>query len=93
MAVKFDINKWLETKGNSGFLKIMLTIITFVIITGSVYLATNGKYNKLPGGIEMNIPVYKYDSLRISRDTIVINNNQKEFNIDNKGTININSDK
>lgn len=93
MAVNFDINEGFKNKETSRFLKIIIGVVTFVIIGVFIYLALNGKHNKLPGGIEMNIPVSKSDSLRIEKDTIVINNNQKNYNIDNKGTINIDSNK
>ena len=93
MAVNFDINEGVENKETSLFFKIIIGSVIIAVIGLLIYLSTNGKHNKLPGGIEMNIPFYKSDSLRLKKDTIVINNNQKNYNIDNKGTINIDSNK
>lgn len=96
MGVNIDVNKGIENKETRSFFKFVFGVIVFIIIVAGgilVFLNNNGKHIKLPGGIEMNIPVYKSDSLKIKKDTIVVNNNQKNYNIDNKGTINIDSNK
>lgn len=91
MALKFNINRGFENRETSSFLKIIVGSVILAVICLLVYLSLNGKHNKLPGGIETNIPVYKQDTMRIKKDTIVVNNNQKNYNIDNKGIINIDS--
>lgn len=81
----FDLNRAIEHKRTRVFTSVILVVLTLFLLLFGGYLILNNKHNKLPGGIETNIPV--------SSDTIppVINNTQKtEINInENKGDINI----
>jgi hypothetical protein len=54
--IKFDLNKGMENKGTSTFLKIILLSAFVIAAIVFIYFSFNGKHNKLPGGFENNIP-------------------------------------
>ena len=86
MGVDFNVNEEVnKNKSSRYFIGAIIVVILIVLII----LALNGKHNKLPGGVETNIPS---DTLQgKARDTNRPVDNSKKIEIkDNHGVIPIN---
>lgn len=89
MSANFDVNRSMEHKKTGVFSKVVIAIALLVVSSIFLYLILNGKHNKLPVGIETNIPLETPDTVK--RDTISINSQTNEINIEeNKGDIIVN---
>jgi len=77
--IDFNLNKGMENPKTAKFIKRTFLAVLLLIGGISIFLVFNGKHNKLPAGIETNIP------------TPAPVDSSKNINMrDNNGTMNVN---